>query len=246
MIRIVLGVAAAALISAFLSPQFGFDAASVPTYLGFLLGLAVVLISFEVPGILVHRTALGDAGRLRLLPWTLVVAALFVLISRIAQLQPGYLYGVVLGVVFMRSASEKDEGREAAAGMIWTLLVSVVGWLVLSWLRGGGLGSDAFVVPMLQTAAGAVVVSGLEAVGFGLMPLAFMPGRAIYRWHRWAWAALFFVSVAAFIHILIGPTSGYLADLSPGAWIAALAIFALFGAVSIGFWAWFRFRPSPA
>ena len=34
-----------------------------------------------------------------MLPWTLVVAALFVLVSRIANLQPGYLYGLVLGTV---------------------------------------------------------------------------------------------------------------------------------------------------
>ena len=58
-----------------------------------------------------------------------------------------------------------------------------------------------------------------------------------------AWAALFALGLFAFIQVLIGPSSGYLADLAPGAWLAALGVFAAFGAFSILFWAWFRFRP---
>ena len=87
------------------------------------------------------------------------------------------------------------------------------------------------------------MVGGLEAVAFGMLPIRFMPGRAIYTWSRVAWAALFALGLFAFIQVLIGPSSGYLADLAPGAWLAALGVFAAFGAFSILFWAWFRFRP---
>lgn len=246
MIRIAAAVLVAAVISSFLSPNLGFDSTSLATFLGFVVALVVILVTFELPGLFEHRRSTGELGRLRVLPWALLLAALFVLISRLAALQPGYLWGVVLGVVLMRSHSEADEGREAAAGALWTLAVSVAAWLALGWVRSSA-GTDAsFTSTVLQTALAAIVVSGLEAVAIGLLPFRFMPGAAVYRWNRLAWALLNGASLFAFIHILIGPTSGYLSDLVAPAWMAALGIFAAFGIFTILFWAWFRFRPSPS
>ena len=70
-------------------------------------------------------------------------------------------------------------------------------------------------------------------------------GYLIYRWNRLLWAILFTLSVFSFIHILIGPTSGYVSQLNPAAFIAAGGIFAIFGAFSIATWGFFRFRPAP-
>lgn len=86
----------------------------------------------------------------------------------------------------------------------------------------------------------------LEATTFGLMPLRFMPGHTVYKWNRLGWALLFGLSIFGFVHILIGPSSGYVSDLSPQAFIAALGVFAAFGALSILTWGYFRFRPTPA
>jgi hypothetical protein len=243
--RLAIAIGVAALISSFLSPNLGLSEESLATYVGFLVALVVVLVSFEVPAILEHRRVTGEVGRLRVLPWALIVAALFVLVSRLAALQPGYLWGVVLGVVFMRTDTSADEGREQAAGAAWTLIVAVVAWLALGSVRASGGSDSSFVNVATQTALAAIVVSALEAVAFGLMPFRFMPGVAIYRWNRLVWAILFGASLFAFFHILIGPTSGYLSELSAPAWLAALGVFAAFGAFTILFWAWFRFRPAP-
>ena len=243
--RLAIALAITALISSFLSPNLGLTEASLATYVGFLVALVVVMVSFEVPAILEHRRVTGEVGRLRVLPWALVVAALFVLVSRLSSLQPGYLWGVVLGVVFMRTDTSADEGREQAAGAAWTLIVAVVAWLALGSVRASGGSDSTFVNVATQTALAAIVVSALEAVAFGMMPFRFMPGVAIYRWNRLIWALLFGASLFAFFHILIGPTSGYLSELSAPAWLAALGVFAAFGAFTILFWAWFRFRPTP-
>jgi hypothetical protein len=244
--RLAIAIAVAALISSFLSPNLGFSEASLATYVGFLVALVVVLISFEVPAILEHRRVTGEVGRLRVLPWALVVAALFVLVSRVSALQPGYLWGVVLCVVFMRTDTSADEGREQAAGALWTLIVALVAWLALGSVRASGGTESTFFNIATQTALAAIVVSALEAVAFGLMPFRFMPGVAIYRWNRVIWALLSGASLFAFFHILIGPTSGYLSNLTAPAWLAALGVFAAFGAFTLLFWAWFRFRPVPA
>jgi hypothetical protein len=243
-VRLAIAIVITALISSFLSPNLGFNETSLATFVGFLVALAVVMLSFEVPAILEHRRVTGEVGRLRVLPWALVIAALFVLVSRLAALQPGYLWGVVLGVVFIRTDTSADEGRESAAGALWTLIVAVVAWLAMGWVRAGAGTDPSFFNVAAQTALAAIVVSGLEAVAFGLMPFRFMPGVAIYRWNRVIWAVLFGVSLFAFFHILIGPTSGYLSSLTAPAWLAALGVFAAFGAFTILFWAWFRFRSS--
>lgn len=242
--KIVIAVAVAALISSFLSPDLGFTTASLAIYLGFAAALAVVLIAFEVPALLEHRRVLGERGRLRVLPWALVLAALFVLVSRLAELQPGYLWGVVLGVVFLRTET-KAEGREQAAGALWTLIVAILAWLALGFLRGPAGTDGSFLAIAAETALAATTVAGLEAVAFGMMPFRFMPGVSIYRWNRPIWALLFGISLFGFFHILVGPTSGYLADLSFQGWMAALGVFAAFGIFTVLFWAWFRFRPTP-
>ncbi|HKZ92755.1 MAG TPA: FGLLP motif-containing membrane protein [Candidatus Limnocylindrales bacterium] len=245
-VRVLIAVALVALISAFLNPDLSFSAEGVAIYVGFLLAIAIVLVSFELPGILARRRLTGETGRLRVLPWAIAIAAVFVVISRIAGLQPGYLYGVVLGVLFIKAATQRDEGREAASNAILTLILAGAAWWALGWIRDAGFPEGDLVVLSLETALAAVVVAGLEAVAFGLMPFQFMPGWVVYRWRRPIWAVLFGISVFAFIHILIGPNTGYLSDLSTSALMAAFGVFALFGVFSLLFWGYFRFRPARA
>jgi hypothetical protein len=234
-----------ALVSAFVDPQFGPNERGLIEFLGVLVGVIVVLASFKLPPMLAHRRKTGELGRLRPLPWALVISALFVLVSRLGNLQPGYLYGIILGAIFTREVSDDEEGRETVYGSIWTLFAALISWVLLTAVRNQGLPATDLFNLFAQTALGCVLVSGLEATAFGLMPLRFMPGYLIYRWNRPLWAVLFGLSVFAFIHILIGPTSGYVSALNPAAFIVAGGVFAIFGAFSIATWGYFRFRPAP-
>jgi len=235
-------IALTALVSSFVDQGFGLNVRSIAVFLGFLIGLIVVLASFKLPPILARRRRTGEMGQLRPLPWALVIAAVFVLTSRLAHLQPGYLYGIVLGAIFVSDATERDEGRETFWGSIWTLAAAVLAWVALTWLRGLGLPQDGFGVTLLSTAFAATLVAGLEAAAFALMPMRFLPGYVLYKWNRPVWAVLWAASLFAFFHILIGPTSGYVSELSPEGFMAALGVFAAFGVLSIGTWLYFRFR----
>jgi hypothetical protein len=239
--RVILAVVVVALISAFLNPSLSLSAEGVAIFVGFLIAIGVVLITFELPGLLVHQGQTGETGRLRVLPWAILLAAAFVLMSRIWSLQPGYLYGVVLGVVFLQAVGPRIEGREAAAGATFTLLLAVISWVLLTWVREANLVPGDLGRLVIETALAAIVVAALEAVAFGLMPLRFMPGYVIYRWRRPIWAVLWLLSLFGFIHILIGPNTGYLSDLSVEALLAAAGVFVVFGLISVGFWAYFRF-----
>lgn len=239
---VVLLLALGALVYSLLDPGFGTDVASVASYVGLLIGLVVVLAAFELPGLFMHRRRTGELGSLRALPWTLVAGAVCVLVSRLAQFEPGYLYGVLLGVVFSRPQTDTDEGRQAAVGALVTLLVAVGAWLALGWLRLH-ITDGSFARIASETALAAIVVAGLESVAFGMMPFRFLNGAAVRAWSRLAWAALFGAGVFAFVHLLIGPQSGYLAELSPSGLVAALAVFAAFATISFATWGYFRFRP---
>ena len=244
MIRVVIAIAAAALISTFLAPTVGFNGTTLATFIGFLLALAITLMIFDLPGLILRRRRIGEWGRFQVLPWALVIAVLFVIASRVGQLQPGYLYGLVLGLVFSREVPAEEEGRESAAGAAWTLGVSVVAWLLLGWFRDNVSGIGEFEFTLATTLLAAVIFNGMEAVAFGLMPFHFMPGWVVYRWNRPIWAVLFALSGFAFFHILIGPNSGYLASLSGGAVLAAFGVFFAFSLVTLLLWGYFRFRPA--
>jgi len=237
-------VALTAVVSCFVDPNFGLNVYSVAELLGMFVGLVVVLASFKLIPMLIHRRATGDLGRLRPLPWALAIAVVFVLVSRIGNLQPGYLYAIILGAIFVKDVDAREEGRETMWGSVWTLGTAVLGWLGLTWLRGAGVDPSGFGATILATAFAAVVVGGLEATAFGLMPLRFMPGYSVYQWNRLGWGLLWAISLVGFIHILISPTSGYVSELSLEGFVAALGVFAAFGALSIVTWGYFRFRPA--
>jgi hypothetical protein len=237
-------LALGALIYVLLDPALALDLESVAVYLGMLAGLGVVMLAFEAPALLLYRRRTGASAGVRALPWTLPAAALCVIVSRVAGLEPGYLYGLLLGLVFKGELTAGQEGRQTAAGAAWTMAVAVAAWIGLGLLRSAGLDAGQFGALLLETALAVVAVGGLEAVAFGLLPMRFLSGAAVYAWSRLGWAILFGLGVFAFIHLLVGPNTGYLADLSPAALIAALGAFATFGAFSVLFWAYFRFRPA--
>ena len=129
-------------------------------------------------------------------------------------------------------------------GVPFPLIVALAAWVGLGLAEPGGVLATGAAGLLLSTALAVVVVGGLEAVAFGLLPLRFLAGDAVYRWRRLLWALLFGLSAFLFIHLLVGPHTGYLSQLSPAAIAAALGAFAAFGAFSVLFWAYFRFRPA--
>jgi quinol-cytochrome oxidoreductase complex cytochrome b subunit len=87
----------------------------------------------------------------------------------------------------------------------------------------------------------AVFVAALETLVFSLIPLRFLDGANVTAWSRRAWIMLFAGAVFAFVHILL-TSNGHPHQASPE-WVT-LALFVGFGLFSIGFWAYFRYRPA--
>jgi hypothetical protein len=120
--------------------------------------------------------------------------------------------------------------------------VALVSWLALGAFPDG----DAFGLVVARTTLAALMVAGLEGVVFGLLPMRFLPGEALFAWNRVGWGVLLAIGAFAFFHILINPASGYLSDTSRTPLITVLILLVGFSLVSVAFWAWFRYRDLPA
>ena len=192
-----------ALVFGFLSPSFGLDRDSVAVFLGLLIGLAFITATFDLPLRVFHRTVTGDLGRLRALWWTLPVAVACVVISRLANFEPGYLYGLVITIAFATEVAEPQEGLGVWFASAWLLGLSVVAWLLLGAARSAG--GDPWISTIVQTALVMFVVAGIETLAVGLIPLRFMPGHPVYETRRKAWFVMFALAVIAYLLILVDP-----------------------------------------
>ncbi len=164
-----------ALLYAFLDPTFGFSLNSLATYAGLVIGLFVVLVAYGLPLVIAARGR-GLGLNARALPATLIVAVACVLISRLANFQPGYLYGLVVGFFFAVGVKRSEEGRAEGIAAATSLAVALIAWVLLAFIRGGNTTGDAFVQQMLSAATVTVVVAGLENAVFAMLPLQFLPG----------------------------------------------------------------------
>jgi hypothetical protein len=233
-----------ALVYGFLSPTFGLDANSLALFLGLLIGLAFITAAFDLPLRIYHgRTSRAhDRGVLRALWWTLLVAAICVVVSRLANFQPGYLYGLIVSIVFVTEISKRDEGVGTWLAAIWLLVLSFVAWILLALVRQGAF--DPWLALFLQTVLVTFVVAGIETLAVGLLPMRFLPGHPLYQWRRGAWFAVFALAVMGYLLILVDPANGYLSDDSRTPMLVGLIFLLTFGVVSLGTWAYFRYRPA--
>jgi hypothetical protein len=234
-----------ALLYAFLDPTFGFSPDSLATFAGLAVGLFVVLLAYGLPLILLSRRD-GFALTVRALPATLFIGLLCVVVSRVADFQPGYLYGLIIGFFFAHGVERRVEGRAEAVAAGASLLAALIAWVLLAFLRGSGSQPGDLFPILLEATMVTVVVAGLENAVFAMLPLRFMPGSVVFAWDRRVWAALMALGLFGFAHVLLNPAegAGYLADTTRTSFFTLIALLAVFGVSSVLFWAYFRFRPA--
>lgn len=237
-------LALTALVYSFLSPSFGFDLNSLALFLGLLIGLAFITAAFDLPLRVYHRrrSRARDVGALRALWWTLLVAIICVLVSRLAGFQPGYLYGLIISIVFVTEVTIRDEGFGTWLASLWLIVLSVLAWLLLGVVRTAG--GDPWFQLFLQTVLVTFVVAGVEALVIGLLPMRFLPGHPLFKWKRTLWFPVFALAVFGYLLILVDPANGYLSDDSRTPMIVGIIFLVAFGTISVSTWAYFRYRPA--
>ena len=87
-----------------------------------------------------------------------------------------------------------------------------------------------------------IFVVAVEGLVFGLVPLKFLPGAKIFTWSRWKWLVLWGTGLALFVHVLVYPVTIAQPNPSPSSLTTTLGSVAIYGAIAVGFWGYFRWR----
>jgi hypothetical protein len=102
--------------------------------------------------------------------------------------------------------------------------------------------SAAALLVLVTDFLGALFAGGLVGSVLSLLPFRFLPGGALLAWHKGAWAALFGVALFGVIEIMLRPENGH---ASSAPLVTTIALFAVAGALSIGFALYFSRRKRP-
>ncbi len=236
-------VIAAGLMS-LVDPAAAADRKTFALMLGLLGAVAVNTLAYSWPPEAYSRGISGTRRRFRTLPAALLIAALLVLLSRVAAFTPGYVYGLVGGYASVElTLSRKHQGRAVLFGALSTLMLGAVAWLLwgpvdhaieTSDPSFGLLVADAFL-------AGTFTV-GVEMVLFALVPLRFLDGMKLADWNRGVWFVVYGSAAFLFTYVMFGSRAEEAMTLGPGAAVRMLVLFLIFGAASIAFWGFFALR----
>ena len=236
-------VLAGGVLAALLDPRFGLNPRTLALFAGAALALtAGTVVAAIAAG--AYRMARHKAGswQLHALPTGLLVAALCVLVSRLASFQPGYLYGLIGGVTFSAALSLREEAHTVAVTSLVTLVVSITAWLL--WVpvsTASAADPTAFGWALLSNFLAALFISGIVGLLIGLVPLRFLPGEKLAKWHRGAWGMIFGLAGLALFEIMLRPQSAGSHVASVPFW-TTVGLFVAFGAASVLFWGYFKMR----
>ncbi len=232
------------LIYGFLSPDFGFNIKSVVLFLALVVGVGAITYVFVGGEALFTRRRFGLRAGVKLYALALAIAVGSVLLSRLVDFKPGFVFGFVASFTLLAPAAldRKQEGQAALFPVIALLALSLIAWGLLIPLRELTQESDNSWVGLPEGAAVVVFVAGLQGVFFNMIPLSFMHGARIAQWNRLLWLLMFGVAGFLFWHVLLNQEGAYLKVLEEKRVIAALALLAFYSFVTLATWAYFRGR----
>jgi hypothetical protein len=234
----------AGVVYGFLDPAFGLDADSLALFAGIVVGLAITTAAFEYPIVLVQRRVNLERGLVRVLPLTILIALACVLVSRMAEFQPGYMYGLIAFWAFDRALPRRSAGIAVTLTCVLILAMALGAWVLLPGVEQALAGSPLLSL-FATTVLAVIFIGGLEGLLVELLPLRFLRGNYVWAWRRSVWIALFAIAGFAFVHILLHPGVDYLFEVRGEAVAVAVGFFIGFGVLSVAAWGYFRYVYRP-
>jgi hypothetical protein len=235
----VLLVAVASIISGLADPQFGPDLATLRGVLAsFIAALVVSYGTYALTNVVMNRRwALPT--RLKLRPMTLIITVVGVVLSRMLDFSPGFLFGLMLGLSFPVGTTIALRAR-ARMTRTWMILgVALVAWIAYSIVYAMTDGeASGFAGALLQDTLAALSAHGLTGMLIAMLPFLYLDGQDVWKHSRRLWAGTYAIVVLGFFFI-VAPKPDSWADLGPryGGWAVVLCAFAV---VALGAYFWLR------
>ncbi|WP_162893050.1 hypothetical protein [Microbacterium halotolerans] len=225
-----------ALIASFADPAPPAPGAALRLFLALMCSMTLMNVLAVMSG----RWAAGRMGlptRVLLMPGFLLIGAVGVLASRIFDMHPGILFGILAMSVVTAAVKKSQAGVLALILCGGFIVAGVVAWLMYAVI---GDSLSGFWGEFLRELLTAVAAGGIGSMVVVLLPVTFMSGRDIFLWSKRVWALVYAIALVLFVLLVVPLPDSW--QESAGTSLLWLAAFGAFGAVSIGVWAWFRFR----
>lgn len=239
-----LAVAAiAAMLYGFLEPGFSpFSRQGAALMVGLLLAIVIVTATFELTQAVVVRQQFGIRGLMAAYPGTILIAVVCVVLSRALAFVPGYLYGLVADMR-VEGLRDEEEGPSLTVAAVVLVALGALAWV--AWLPVDdrmGTGRPGFGLLVLDATLVGVVVASIESLLFGMLPMTFLDGGKVVGWRRGVWMLLEALGAFAMMMIVMHPEAGLVDTATDASVFSMVVLFAVFGALSLAFWGWFRRR----
>lgn len=229
---------ASSFITGFADPGFGLDPASFRLFLALTCSLLVLNLTISLGVAAIAKRTLGAVSAVRLRPAGLLVLAAGVLISRLAEVHPGLLFGAFVGLSLVTELSRAGLAKHTLLSAGVTTGLGLLAWLGYSAVSPLAEAKPGFGILLLQEILAATGAEALVVFVVLMLPLTFLDGKAVWDWSKRLWAVSYAAVLAIFALLLLPMPQTWAEVTTPS---AALALsFGAFGLVSIAAWLWFR------
>lgn len=228
------GFALAAILGAFVDPDFGFNPMSarlvVTLFLSFLL---FNLAAWAVVRRVAVRLQPDSDPYLRFRWGSLALVVLAVVVARILGLEPGVIFGLVAGIAYATTLQAAKSAIVTIVGSAFGLVLALVAWVGYSLLAPQPIDNFAYVF-VVEFLAG-VTVKGVSTLPLSLLPLGNLEGAKLFGWKKVAWGAAYLVGLAAFMLVLLTIPKSW--GEIPGDFLRWVVVFGVYALVAVVVWA---------
>lgn len=247
-------LALTALVASFLDPHFTpSNARGVGIFAGMLVAFALITLVYALAQSATAR-AFGLTGVFQIRPGYLVVVAACVLVSRLLDFVPGYLFGLAAGFVVLGAleGARRRDGMLALVALLAPLAVGLICWALTIptdlALRNVAQGQvNATVSGGLTTVLGAaqaalllVFLVALWQTFFELFPIAGLRGWTLFTRSPVVWFVLMVGAAFLTVHLMVNPSATALEMPENRALILLVVVLAVYSAAAVGTWLLFN------
>jgi hypothetical protein len=228
----------------FVEPGFPHEDGALQYAIGMLLGFAVVAtVFFGTWQEVLHKLEPQAKGHWVIYPPYILLAAVLVVLARLAHFLPGVVLGTVAEYEPAKPPSRRTAGIRVAVTYGVLMVLGLVAWF--AWIpveHAASKEGASSLTLILDSGLAICFVCALESVAFGLIPMRFLDGNDLYLWNKPVWGAMWGASILWFSVVVLHPALSTYHGLhgQRAVWFGVL--FAGLMVASLATWGYFRVR----
>ena len=240
-LSLALFVGIGAILYTFLDPSAGFNLTTAAELLGLIGALAVITASHDLARNEYINRRYHKHGRLVTFPAGIIFAIGLVIVSRVFNFEPGFIFGLMTGIAFSDTVPQKEDGKGLAIASLIVLVVAFAAWFIWIPVKANvdSTHNPAFIMILLDTLLATVWVAGIQSVVFSLIPIRFMDGKLVAGWSRLGWLGIYVFALFVFVHTVLHPRPDQVGTQSSPSVVYLSVLLGVLTVFAVSMWTFF-------